>query len=233
MAKPLLFEPMSWKEIESAQKKTRTVVIPLSLLEEHGPHLPVSVDYLRAYEIAKRVKKNFFLLPPIIIGNTGKYSCAFPGTISISEKTLKRLIVEMCESLHFTGFRKIFVFSGHNGKKHSKAAEHAAKELRKKKINANYITTSMLEKRAREGVVETPGDSHAGECETSEVMELSEKSVRKGRLVKSFPDYPKRGSALDFRKANPSGVKGDSTKASRRKGKILIDEAVKNLSKLI
>jgi len=141
MAKPFLFEQMSWKEIESAQKKTRTVVIPLSLLEEHGPHLPVSVDYLRAYEIAKRVKKNFFLLPPIIIGNTGKYSFAFPGTISISEKTLKRLIVEMCESLHFTGFRKIFVFSGHNGRKHSKAAEQAAGELRKKKINACELTS--------------------------------------------------------------------------------------------
>jgi len=232
MAKPFLFEQMSWKEIESAQRKTRTVVIPISMLEEHGPHLPVSTDYLRPYEIAKRVKKNFFLLPPIIIGNAGK-GAAFPGTVSVSAQTLKRVIAEMCESLHFTGFRKILVFSGHDGKKHSNAVERAVKKLRKKGINASYITTSVLEKRAKEKVIETHGDSHAGEKETSEMLELANASVRKGRLVKSFPNYPKRGSALDFRKANPSGVKGDSTKASRRKGKILIDEAVKNLSKLI
>ena len=232
MAKPFLFEQMSWKEIESAQKKTRTVVVPLSLLEEHGPHLPVSTDYLRAYEIAKRVKKKFFLLPPIIIGNAGK-GAAFPGTVSVSAQTLKRIIFEMCESLHFTGFRKIIIFSGHDGRKHSKAAEQAVKALRKMGINASYITAGVLEKKAKKRAIETPGDSHAGEGETSEVMELSEKSVRKGKLVKSFPNYPKRGSALDFRKANPSGVFGDATKASRRKGKILIDEAVRNLSKLI
>src|SRR3989338_8143117 len=154
MAKPFLFEQMSWKEIESAQRKTRTVVIPISMLEEHGPHLPVSTDYLRPYEIAKRVKKKFFLLPPIIIGNAGK-GAAFPGTVSVSAQTLKRVIVEMCESLHFTGFRKIFVFSGHNGRKHSKAAEQAAGELRKKKINASYITTGALEKRAKKRIVDT------------------------------------------------------------------------------
>ena len=115
---------MSWKKIESAQKKTKTVVVPISLLEEHGTHLPVSTDYLRAYEIAKRVKKKFFLLPPIIIGNAGK-GAAFPGTVSVSAQTLKRVIVEMCESLHFTGFRKIIIFSGHAGSAHNKAGERA------------------------------------------------------------------------------------------------------------
>ncbi len=232
MAKPFLFEQMSWKEIESAQRKIKTVVVPISLLEEHGPHLPVSVDYLRAYKIAKRVRKKFFLLPPIIIGNTGK-GYAFPGTVSISQQTLMRVIAEMCESLHFTGFRKIIVFSGHDGKKHSRAAEQAVKALRKKGINAAYITTGMLMRKIKKRVIETQGGSHAGEGETSEMLELAPKSVRKSRLVKSFPNYPKKGSALDFRKANPSGVFGDATKASRRKGRALVDEAVKNLSKLI
>ncbi len=232
MAKPLLFEQMSWKEIESAQGRIKTVVVPLSLLEEHGPHLPVSTDYLRAYEIAKRVRKKFFLLPPIIIGNTGK-GAAFPGTISVSVQTLKRVIVEMCESLHFTGFRKIIILSGHNGRGHSRAAEQAVRELRKKGINASYTAVSVLEKRIRKRVIETPGDKHAGEGETSEMMELAEKSVRKNKLIRSFPNYPKKGSALDFKRANPSGVFGDATKASRSKGKILVDEAVKNFSKLI
>lgn len=232
MAKPFLFEQMSWKEIESAQRKTKTVVVPLSLLEEHGPHLPVSVDYLRPYEIAKRVRKKFFLLPPIIIG-MGRKTYAYPGTVSVSAQTLKRVIAEMCESLHFTGFRKIIVFSGHDGRRHSRAAEQAVKLLRKKGINAIYKTVGELEKRSSAAVIETANDAHAGEKETSEMLELAPKSVRKNRLVKSFPNYPKMGSALDFRKANPSGVFGDATKASRRKGRALVDEAVKNLSKLI
>lgn len=232
MAKPLLFEQMSWKEIESAQGEIKTVVVPLSLLEEHGPHLPVSTDYLRAYEIAKRVKKKFFLLPPIIVG-MGRKTYAYPGTVSISAQTLKCVISEMCESLHFTGFRKIIIFSGHDGRRHSKAAEQAVRKLRKKGINAVYITAGVLMKKIKKRVIETAGDSHAGEKETSEMLELAPASVRKNRLVKSFPNYPKRGSALDFRNANPSGVFGDATKASRRKGKALIDEAVKNLSKLI
>lgn len=202
------------------------------MLEEHGPHLPVSVDYLRAYEIAKRVKKKFFLLPPIIIG-MGRKTYAYPGTVSVSAQTLKRVIAEMCESLHFTGFRKIIIFSGHDGRRHSKAAEQAVKALRKKGITAVYITTGMLMKKIKKSVVETPGDAHAGEKETSEMLELAPASVRKNKLVKSFPNYPKKGSAFDFRNANPSGVFGDARKASRRKGKALVDEAVKNLSKLI
>ncbi len=53
--KPVLWEELSWKEIDNLTKTMDMVTIPVGACEQHGPHLPLAVDTIECYEIAKRV----------------------------------------------------------------------------------------------------------------------------------------------------------------------------------
>jgi len=83
------------------------VFIPLSPLEEHGPHLPIGTDLLTARDAAKEAiqrinKKNpeilSILFPSIPLGYS-KMASDFPGTISTQIKTIKSIVNDVCSSL--------------------------------------------------------------------------------------------------------------------------------------
>jgi len=40
---------------EKQFKTSKTVIIPLGSVEQHGPHLPLGTDWIIAQELAKRV----------------------------------------------------------------------------------------------------------------------------------------------------------------------------------
>jgi Creatinine amidohydrolase len=55
VGKPILWEEMSWKDVEKLTKSMKMAIIPTAACEQHGPHLPLSVDAIDCYEVAKRV----------------------------------------------------------------------------------------------------------------------------------------------------------------------------------
>ena len=234
----MIFDKMTWKEIEAGLKKTKTVIVPVSPLEEHGPHLPVSTDYLTAYEIAKRAEKktNIFLLPPIIIGVVNK-GYLYPGSVSLSKSTFANAVYDICKSLSDTGFRKIIFLSGHWGGTHVSAFEKGIKRFLQGNKNIKIILTSvsMLEGDTKKQILgeNIEKDKHAGEIETSRVLELSPKDVRKGKLVKEIPNYYKNITPEEVRRINKTGIYGDATKATKEKGKKLAVAAVKKLVTII
>ena len=48
---------MSYQEVEEAAKDGSTVLFPISVIEEHGPHLPLATDTYIAYQQAIETKK--------------------------------------------------------------------------------------------------------------------------------------------------------------------------------
>jgi creatinine amidohydrolase len=56
--KPILWEELSWKDVDKLTKTMKMAIIPASECEQHGPHLPLAVDTIDRYEIAKRVSAN-------------------------------------------------------------------------------------------------------------------------------------------------------------------------------
>ena len=227
------FEKMTWKEIEEKLKETQTVVVPLSSLEQHGFHLPVSTDYFISYEVCKRAaeKTNVFCLPPIIIGQNRK-GYPYPGTVSVKEGTLKNVVIDMCESLKYTGFKKIIIISGHGATKHVQAIKDALNELNDKQIV--FFRVSELVGQLRKEIVEAEIDKHASEYETSVMLYLDEKAVDMSKAASYFPDYPEGDvEAMEYKKANPVGVWGDPTKATKEKGEKFVEKAVETLVEII
>jgi creatinine amidohydrolase len=67
---PVLWEELSWKDIENLTKTMNIVIVPVGACEQHGPHLPLGVDTIDCYEIAKRVSgmAGEPVVPPIMYG---------------------------------------------------------------------------------------------------------------------------------------------------------------------
>ena len=55
--KVILLEELNWKQIDAFDRKKTVFFLPISPLEEHGPHLPVGTDYLTARDAATEAIK--------------------------------------------------------------------------------------------------------------------------------------------------------------------------------
>src|SRR5579863_9888368 len=81
------------------------LLLPIGAVEPHGPHAPLGTDSIisaaicerAALALAEDLGVRALELPEIAFGVT-RYSAAFTGAITISENTLRAMVVEVCAS---------------------------------------------------------------------------------------------------------------------------------------
>ncbi|WP_298269458.1 creatininase family protein [Geobacter sp.] len=231
----MIVEEMSMGEFEAGLARTRTILIPFGSVEEHGSHLPLSTDTIQAYEVGKKAARliPLFVAPPIHYGSCRSTSC-HPGTISISTVTLKALLKDIVLSLYRQGLRNVIVLTGHAGGSHRMALQDAGEELLPELPELKIAVVTEYELAYREGkkIVETEGDAHAGEIETSRIMH-SHPHLVKGTGEREFPNFPPGLLVRNKRKYWPGGVWGDPTKASAEKGKRIEELVVEKVARLV
>jgi creatinine amidohydrolase len=223
----MLLEEMNWKEIKAGLEESQTVILPVGATEEHGPHLPVFTDTLQAVEVAKEVasRRKVFVAPPVHYG-VCRSTRGFPGTISISPEALRKLIYDLLLAFRDSGFENVLILTGHAGGLHLAALTEACeKVMAEKDVRVSLVSDYHI---IPEEKVETPGDGHAGEIETSRMLFLRDDLV-KGRPEKYFPDRPKHLIVKDMRHLMGDGIMGDPTKASKEKGKMFMEIAVQGV----
>lgn len=97
----------------------RTVVWPIGAIEQHGPHLPLSVDLLLAEAMAAELARELgaFTLPAQAVGarslpqsGGGLY---FPGTVYVGGDTLVRYLAETLRALVALPMARLVVVNGH------------------------------------------------------------------------------------------------------------------------
>lgn len=217
----MLLEEMTMLQVEAAMAAgCRSVYIPFGALEEHGPHLPLSTDTIQAYQVGKRAAElmPLFVAPPIPYGNCRSTNC-HPGTISISTTTLRGLVKDLVRSFYRQGFRNVLVLTGHAGGAHRMALQDAGEELLDElpELRIAVVTEYELAKEEGRGILETPGDAHAGEIETSRILH-SHPHLVQGTAAEEYPSFPVGLLVRDKRRYWPGGVWGDPTKATAAKG---------------
>src|SRR5206468_3894496 len=105
---------------------------PLGAVEEHGPHLPLLVDWLGAEELARRIAPHLEragltpVLAPSLPYGVSTLAAEWPGTVSLSRALVTRLIVEVIRALARHGFRS-FVLVNYQADPDHLAAMDAAK----------------------------------------------------------------------------------------------------------
>ena len=230
----ILAEEMTSAEFEKRAKAKPLVIVPFGSLEEHGSHLPLCTDAFQAEEVAVRVaeKLGAIVLPTIKYGE-GRSTRNFPGTISLSSKTVRHLAFDIVSELARNGIDKVMILTGHAGTGHMAALrEGALKALEKDKrlkimVLSDYdIAYGLLGK-------EFPkADGHGGEIETSRIMNIRPELVRSSRPVgrTRAPEYMLLPNPEKY---FPTGIIGDSRRATAAKGKKLDDYIVRELCELV
>lgn len=225
----MILEEITMGEFKEGLTKTRSIIIPFGSTEEHGCHLPLSTDTIQAYEVAKQASRTvpIFVAPPIHYGHCRSTAC-HPGTISISTNTLKNIFKDIVTSLRKQGIENFIALTGHAGGTHKHALIDAGEELLVcfPDIKVAVLTEYDLALQEGRHLIETPGDAHAGEIETSRIL-YHYPNLVKGTSRQEFPNFPVGILVRNKSKYWQNGVWGNPQKASSLKGR-LISELVTN-----
>jgi creatinine amidohydrolase len=209
-------------------------ILPVGAIEQHGPHLPLGVDWMEADAIAKGVahKLGAYLLPAMPFGNSQAHD-GFRGSVSLSFDTLAAVVKDIALSLLDQGFTRIVVINLHGG---NIALKTAVRELNWMQQQGKVLLVgpvSVAGKRLSD-ILDSLGDEkHAGEWETSLMLNLSPELVREGR-VDHVPDLsPEYFDYLPMKPYCPEGVWGRSSLATLEKGRrvleIMVEETARHI----
>lgn len=231
----MIIEEMTMPEFVRGLEKTRTVLVPFGATEEHGPHLPLNTDTLHAVEVGRKLaeKRAIFIAPPVPYG-VCRSTSQHPGTLSISTQTLRALTLDIVSALYRQGLRNVILLTGHAGGTHTSTLIDAGEALleRFSDLKIAVLTEFMLAAKEGRGLIETVDDSHAGEIETSRILN-SHPQLVKGEAEREYPSFPVGILVRDKRRFWPGGVWGDPTLASAEKGRLLEDLVVQSLDRFV
>ena len=206
-----------------------TAVLPVGAIEQHGPHLPLSVDWFQGEVVARRVAERLdaFLLPGIPYGCSQAHT-GFRGTISLAPETLGAIVTDIAESLLEQGFRRIAVLNFHGG---NLILKLAARDLNLSQSQGKVVLVSPGQDAGvrLEGILEGYADEqHAGELETSVMLHAAPEQVGTTR-IDHVPDAgPVYFDYVPMREFCPDGVWGRSSLATAEKGRLAIEAMVEH-----
>ncbi len=233
------------KELAAMDAGRLIAVLPVSAVEQHGPHLPLSVDADICAALVERlverlpVKLPALILPAVPIGVSPEHA-DFAGTLSLSAETMLKVLAEIGASVAAAGVRKLVLLNTHGG--NPQVLDLAAQALRRTHKMLAFPLNAYRYWRAEDqfGVHETAHGIHGGAVETSVMMAIAPDAVRADE-VRTFPsrseemagDYAHLrpfGRIASFgwqtQDLNPDGAVGDATLATAEHGERLLDAAV-------
>jgi creatinine amidohydrolase len=128
----LRLEELSAPALDALDRSRTLAVVGVSPLEQHGPHLPVGVDYFVARHFAEAIAERLVARRPgwtVILTPTlplGSFTFEAVGTIGVRQRVVRDAVVDYGRALARAGFRYILVSNGHAGPGHLVALEEAA-----------------------------------------------------------------------------------------------------------
>ena len=118
-ADKLIYQWMTWEEIAHEAAAGSPVVIPIGATEQHGPHLPVSTDWVIPAEVLRLASaaRHIVAGPSLNFGYRSRPASGggqnFPGTLSLRATTFMAVIEDVLSELIRTGFRSIVLYNWH------------------------------------------------------------------------------------------------------------------------
>jgi creatinine amidohydrolase len=128
----LRLEEMTAPALDRLDRSRTLAVVGVSPLEQHGPHLPVGVDYLAARHFAEAIADRIVTRRPgwtVVLTPTlplGSFTFDAVGTIGVRQRVVRNAVVDYGRALARAGFRYILVSNAHAGPGHLVALEEAA-----------------------------------------------------------------------------------------------------------
>ena len=241
--------------LQARGEAAKTVaVLPVAAIEQHGPHLPVSVDTTLVDGIVAASLPQMpadlpvLFLPTQQVGKSNEH-IRFPGTLTLSAETVIRVWTEIGESVARAGVRKLVLFTAHGGQ--VSIMDIVARELRTRCELLVYSTSWYALPLGAEVTGQfTAGEHrfgiHAGDMETSMMLALRPQFVDMAQArdfrsssqerAAAFPILGNGTSAKlgwQMQDYNAMGAAGNAALATADKGRAVVDAAGRQLALLL
>ena len=249
---PFLDE-LPWTVVEQRLRDGRDrLVVLLGSTENHGPHAPLGTDTIIARGVGRRLAERIDALatPPLPFGHA-PHHLAFAGSVSLTNRTLATVLVELVTAQARHGFGTFVFLSGHGGNR--VAIELARSELAAALPDATLIHAHMLAVQTSRAFTDAvqerwptpfsdPWGAHGGEQETAAVLaerpELVDLSaappvVDMSAYLDATRDPAVTSVARDFRARTPHGTWGDPRGARPEQGELFLDAIADELAQRV
>ncbi len=242
---------LSTAEFAAADIEALVALQPVAAIEQHGPHLPVSVDAAINRGIVEAALSRLpdgvpaLVLPALPVGKSNEH-VAFPGTLSLSYETLGRVWFEIAESVRRAGCRRIIFFNSHGGQ--PQLVDIVCREVR---VRLEMFAVACTWFQCTElsdlfDATECAHGIHAGAIETSAMLHLHPELVAMAK-ARDWPSAAigverenavlraegKTGFGWQMQDLQPSGAAGNALAASAELGRTIVDRAAEALAALI
>ena len=245
---------LTTRDFAALDAESTVAVLPVAAIEQHGPHLPLSVDQALVDGILRTALPLLapglpvLVLPTQAIGLSSEHEC-FAGTLTFKPETLIALWTEIGECVAKAGVRKLLLFNSHGGQ--VGASEIVARGLRSRcdliVYSASWfnlpiqaeLTELFSTDELRFGV-------HGGDVETSMMLALRPQDVDMAAAqnfastsMRRARDFPVLGNGKSARfgwqmqDVNADGAAGNAAAATADKGQRIIDAAARQLALLL
>ena len=247
-----LWADLTAMDFAALDRANAVAILPIGAVEQHGPHLPFSVDRDLAWAVLTRAMPliqgdlTVLALPVQAIGKSTEHE-AWAGTLSLSGDTLLRVLHDIAASVHRAGISRLLIVNAHGGNR--AILDVTCRDLRAEfgLITAHVAWDDLSEAEHVVGEAEARNGLHAGDVETSAMLAAHPEIVRMDR-AESFGsahldwhrDHPDLGLGMAplrpgwlMGDLNPKGAVGNAAAATAAKGEILLETAARKLARLI
>ena len=257
------FKSHLWSDLTTADfatlDTTRAIaVLPVAATEQHGPHLPLSVDTDIVNGVIAAALPHLapdlpaMFLPTQAVGFSPEHT-RFAGTLTLKAETLMRVWTEIGECVAASGVKKLVLFNAHGGQ--VGALDLVARDLRARLgllvYSVNWFNLPLLDAQGQDvnamfSAEEHRFGIHAGEIETSMMLALRPERVRMDQAgyfrsasqarATGFPILGNGKSAKlgwQMQDYNAEGAVGNAGAATAEKGRALLDAAGRALAALL
>ncbi|MFZ3081593.1 creatininase family protein [Rhodoferax ferrireducens] len=244
--------------IAGGQAAKTIAVLPVAATEQHGPHLPLSVDTVLVDGIVTAALPhlaadlNVLFLPTQVVGLSPEHA-RFPGTLILKNETILRLWTDIGESVAAAGIQKLLLFNSHGG--NVSVMDLVARDLRARLgmlvYSASWFNLPLTDAQGQDVNALFSADEHrfgihAGDMETSMMLALDPARVNMAQAQNfhsTAQDRAQKFAILGNGKSaklgwqmqdyNPAGAVGNAAAASAEKGRALVAATGLSLARLL
>ncbi len=251
---PRFWSDLSTRDVAQLDTARAIAVLPVAATEQHGPHLPLSVDTDLANGVVAAslpylaADLPVLFLPTQAVGLSPEHQ-AYPGTLTLSASTVIRLWTEIGESVARAGVHKLVLLNSHGG--HVGVMDIVARDLRARLgmlvYSVNWFNLPLgAEVEGQFSAEEHRYGIHAGQIETAMMLALKPEQVRMAQAQHFASASQQRASAFpilgngrsaklgwQMQDYNPAGAVGNAAAATAEQGRSVLEAAGRALAALL
>ena len=239
------------RDFAELDRQQLIAVLPVGAIEQHGPHLPLSVDQAILDGVIAATLPHIppdcpaLFLPTLPIGKSNEH-LAFAGTLTFSARTLMAMWMEIGASVAAAGVRKLVLLNSHGGQ--IAVMDIVARDLRVRHglltVAANWFAMGYPD--GLLSAQEQQFGIHAGDLETSVMLALHPDLVQMDQ-ARDFSSTAQEMSADNLhlglspagrlgwqaQDLNPAGACGNAANATAERGRAFLEHAGRQIAALL